>query len=144
MAAALIALILLILLRSLLAPVVLMISVGLGFAATLGAAALFFQHVLDKPGVNFVLPLVLFLFVVALGTDYNILISDRMREEMERPGPAGPPSRARCGTQRRPSRRPASCSRPRSAASRSPLRRPRSRSVSRPVSVSSSPRSSCR
>ncbi|MEU3370491.1 MMPL family transporter [Streptomyces sp. NPDC006660] len=87
-AAALIALILLILLRSLLAPVVLMISVGLGFAATLGASALFFQHLLDKPGVNFVLPLVLFLFVVALGTDYNILISDRMREEMERPGPA--------------------------------------------------------
>ncbi|MFE9411291.1 MMPL family transporter [Streptomyces sp. NPDC006704] len=87
-AAALIALILLILLRSLLAPVVLMISVGLGFAATLGASALFFQHLLDEPGVNFVLPLVLFLFVVALGTDYNILISDRMREEMERPGPA--------------------------------------------------------
>ncbi|MFH8370987.1 MMPL family transporter [Streptomyces sp. NPDC018031] len=87
-AAALIALILLVLLRSLLAPVVLMLAVGLGFAATLGASALVFQHLLDKPGVNFVLPLVLFLFVVALGTDYNILISDRIREEMERPGPA--------------------------------------------------------
>ncbi|MBB5936349.1 MMPL family transporter [Streptomyces zagrosensis] len=87
-AAVLIALILLILLRSLLAPAILMIAVGLGFAATLGASALFFQHILDKPGVNFVLPLVLFLFVVALGTDYNILISDRIREEMERPGPA--------------------------------------------------------
>ncbi|MEW2033407.1 MMPL family transporter [Streptomyces roseifaciens] len=87
-AAVLIALILLALLRSLLAPVVLMVAVGLGFAATLGASALFFQHLLGKPGVNFVLPLVLFLFVVALGTDYNILISDRIREEMERPGPA--------------------------------------------------------
>ncbi|MFI9307394.1 MMPL family transporter [Streptomyces triculaminicus] len=87
-AAVLIALILLVLLRSLLAPAVLMIAVGLGFAATLGASALVFQHLLDKPGVNFVLPLVLFLFVVALGTDYNILISDRIREEMERPGPA--------------------------------------------------------
>ncbi|MFP3989648.1 MMPL family transporter [Streptomyces sp. E11-3] len=87
-AAALIALILLVLLRSLLAPAILMIAVGLGFAATLGASALFFQHLLDKPGVNFVLPLVLFLFVVALGTDYNILISDRIREEMARPGPA--------------------------------------------------------
>jgi RND superfamily putative drug exporter len=86
-AAVLITLILLLLLRSLLAPVILMISVGLGFAATLGASALFFQHLLDKPGVNFVLPLVLFLFVVALGTDYNILISDRIREEMEKPGP---------------------------------------------------------
>ncbi|MGW9596319.1 MMPL family transporter [Streptomyces chartreusis] len=85
-AAALIALILFVLLRSLLVPVVLMIAVGLGFAATLGVSALFFQHILHTPGVNFVLPLVLFLFVVALGTDYNILISDRIREEMERPG----------------------------------------------------------
>ncbi|WEV28658.1 MMPL family transporter [Streptomyces sp. 71268] len=87
-AAVLISLILLMLLRSLLAPAMLMIAVGLGFAATLGASTLFFQHALDKPGVNFVLPLVLFLFVVALGTDYNILISDRIREEMDRPGPA--------------------------------------------------------
>lgn len=87
-AAALIALILLVLLRSLLAPVILMISVGLGFAATLGATTLVFQHALDKPGVNFTLPLVLFLFVVALGTDYNILIVDRIREEMQRPGTA--------------------------------------------------------
>ncbi|MGW2219739.1 MMPL family transporter [Nonomuraea sp. NPDC001684] len=87
-AAALIALILLLLLRSLLAPVILMLSVGLGFAATLGAATLLFQHILGKPGVSFTLPLVLFLFVVALGTDYNILIADRIREEMRRPGPA--------------------------------------------------------
>ncbi|WP_063748859.1 MMPL family transporter [Streptomyces sp. NRRL B-24484] len=86
-AAALIALILLLLLRSLLAPVVLMLSVGLGFAATLGAATLLFQHLLDGPGVAFTLPLVLFLFVVALGTDYNILVTDRIREEMRHPGP---------------------------------------------------------
>ncbi|WP_236569078.1 MMPL family transporter, partial [Streptomyces sp. MBT58] len=84
-AAGLIALILLVLLRSVLAPVVLLLSVGLCFAATLGASTLVFQHALDKPGVNFVLPLVLFLFVVAIGTDYNILISDRIREEMEGP-----------------------------------------------------------
>ncbi|WP_354644163.1 MMPL family transporter [Kitasatospora camelliae] len=87
-AAALIGLILLLLLRSLLAPVVLMLSVGLGFAATLGAATLLFQHLLDGPGVSFTLPLVLFLFVVALGTDYNILVTDRIREEMRHPGPA--------------------------------------------------------
>ncbi|MFI1539571.1 MMPL family transporter [Streptomyces anandii] len=87
-AAALIALILIVLLRSLLAPAVLMISVGLGFAATLGASALVFQHLRGQAGINFTLPLVLFLFVVALGTDYNILMSDRIREEMERPGPA--------------------------------------------------------
>ncbi|GAA2750129.1 MMPL family transporter [Kitasatospora cinereorecta] len=87
-AAALIGLILLLLLRSLLAPVVLMLSVGLGFAATLGAATLLFQHLLDEPGVSFTLPLVLFLFVVALGTDYNILVTDRIREEMRHPGTA--------------------------------------------------------
>ncbi|KJY24483.1 MMPL family transporter, partial [Streptomyces katrae] len=87
-AAVLIALILLVLLRSLLAPVVLMVAVGLGFTATLGAATLVFQHALGRPGVDFTLPLVLFLFVVALGTDYNILVADRIREEMERPGPA--------------------------------------------------------
>ncbi|RSS58190.1 MMPL family transporter, partial [Streptomyces sp. WAC06614] len=87
-AAGLIALILVLLLRSLLAPLVLMVCVGLGFAATLGASALVSQDLLDRPGVNFMLPLVLFLFVVALGTDYNILISDRIREEMEKPGPA--------------------------------------------------------
>ncbi|MFJ6620712.1 MMPL family transporter [Kitasatospora sp. NPDC091335] len=86
-AAALIALILLVLLRSLLAPLVLMLSVGLGFVATLGAATLLFQHGLGEPGVSFTLPLVLFLFVVALGTDYNILITDRIREEMRVPGP---------------------------------------------------------
>ncbi|MFB7173646.1 MMPL family transporter [Streptomyces sp. NPDC056254] len=87
-AAALIALILFLLLRSLLAPLILMLAVGLGFAATLGAATLVFQHGLDQPGVAFTLPLVLFLFVVALGTDYNILVADRIREEMDRPGPA--------------------------------------------------------
>ncbi|NGO72062.1 MMPL family transporter [Streptomyces boncukensis] len=87
-AAGLIGLILLLLLRSLVAPLVLMAVIGCGFVATLGAATLVFQHTLDRPGVSFTLPLVLFLFVVALGTDYNILISDRIREEMAGPVPA--------------------------------------------------------
>ncbi|MGW2226324.1 MMPL family transporter [Streptomyces formicae] len=87
-AALLIAVILFLLLRSVLAPVVLMLAVGLGFVATLGASTLLFQHTLDRPGISFTLPLVLFLFVVALGTDYNILITDRIREEMAKPGPA--------------------------------------------------------
>ncbi|MFF0739408.1 MMPL family transporter [Streptomyces sp. NPDC004111] len=85
-AAGLIALILLLLLRSLPAPVVLLLSVGLGFAATLGATTLLFQHGLGGPGLHYTLPLVLFLFVVALGTDYNILVTDRIREEMRLPG----------------------------------------------------------
>jgi RND superfamily putative drug exporter len=82
-AAALILLILLVMLRSVLAPIYLLLAVGLEFAATLGAAVLVFQHGMHHNGVVFTLPLVLFLFVVAIGTDYNILMSARLREELE-------------------------------------------------------------
>jgi RND superfamily putative drug exporter len=75
-AALLIGLILVLLLRSAIAPAYLLAAVGLEFAATLGASVLVFGN------VAFTLPLVLFLFVVALGTDYNMLVSARMREEM--------------------------------------------------------------
>jgi putative drug exporter of the RND superfamily len=56
--------------------------VVLEFAATLGAAVLVFQQIGGEAGVAFILPLTLFLFVVALGTDYNILMTARLREEM--------------------------------------------------------------
>src|SRR4051812_33171135 len=81
-AAGLILLILIALLRSLVAPLYLLAAVGLEFAATLGASAWLFQDALDRPGLVFTLPLVLFLFVVALGTDYNMLASARLREEL--------------------------------------------------------------
>jgi putative drug exporter of the RND superfamily len=77
----LILLILVGLLRSVVAPLYLLAAVGLEFAATLGAAVVVFQGVGGEPGMAFTLPLVLFLFVVAIGTDYNMLISDRLREE---------------------------------------------------------------
>jgi RND superfamily putative drug exporter len=80
-AALLIMLILGVLLRSLLAPVYLMISVGLGFAATLGATTLIFQDAAGHSGLIFLLPLIMYMFVVALGTDYNILMMARLREE---------------------------------------------------------------
>jgi RND superfamily putative drug exporter len=80
-AAILIMIILGLLLRSLVAPWYLMISVGLGFAATLGATVLIFQHVQGEPGLIFILPVIMYLFVVALGTDYNILMIARLREE---------------------------------------------------------------
>jgi RND superfamily putative drug exporter len=80
-AAALVWVILALLLRSLVAPWYLMASVGLGFAATLGATAILFQNVLGNPGVFFFLPLIIYMFVVALGTDYNILMVARLREE---------------------------------------------------------------
>ena len=69
-------------LRSAVAPLYLLTAVVLEFAATLGAAVLVFQQLGEATGLAFVLPLVLFLFVVALGTDYNILMTARLREEM--------------------------------------------------------------
>jgi RND superfamily putative drug exporter len=80
-AALLIMLILGLMLRSLIAPIYLMASVGLGFIATLGATTLLFQGAQGEPGLIFLLPLIMYMFVVALGTDYNILMMSRLREE---------------------------------------------------------------
>jgi RND superfamily putative drug exporter len=80
-AAVLIAIILALLLRSLVAPIYLVIAVLLNFAATLGATVYVFQGIQGDPGVTFQLPIILYLFVVAIGTDYNILMIARLREE---------------------------------------------------------------
>ncbi|WP_067659411.1 MMPL family transporter [Nocardia harenae] len=80
-AAVLIMIVLGLLLRSLVAPWYLMVSVFLGFAATLGATVLVFQHARGESGLIFTLPVIMYLFVVALGTDYNILMVARLREE---------------------------------------------------------------
>ncbi|NNH71809.1 MMPL family transporter [Nocardia uniformis] len=80
-AAVLIMIVLALLLRSVVAPWYLMASVFLGFAATLGAAVLVFQQLQGETGLIFTLPLIMYLFVVALGTDYNILMVARLREE---------------------------------------------------------------
>lgn len=69
------------LLRSLVAPWYLMAAVGLGFAATLGATVIAFQNIGGEPGLIFMLPIYIYLFVTALGTDYNILMIARLREE---------------------------------------------------------------
>jgi len=81
-AAVIIVLILILLLRSVVAPWYLLASVGLGFGATLGASVLVFQTVQHQSGLVFLLPIYMYLFVVALGTDYNILMIARLREEM--------------------------------------------------------------
>jgi RND superfamily putative drug exporter len=80
-AGVIILLILMLMLRSLVAPWYLMVSVGLGFAATLGATVLVFQVLGNQPGLVFLLPVYMYLFVVALGTDYNILMIARLREQ---------------------------------------------------------------
>ncbi len=80
-AAVLIMIILALMLRSLVAPWYLMLSVGLGFTASLGATVLVFQGLQGQQGLIFILPIYIYLFVVALGTDYNILMVARLREE---------------------------------------------------------------
>ena len=81
-AAGLIALILALLLRSLVAPIYLVIAVLLGLRRhARRARSIVFQGLQDKPGVTFQLPIILYLFVVAIGTDYNILMIARLREE---------------------------------------------------------------
>jgi putative drug exporter of the RND superfamily len=77
----LIGLLLGILLRSVVAPLYLVISVGFSYLAALGLAVLLFMHVIGDSGVDFVLPFLLFIFLMALGEDYNILVMSRIREE---------------------------------------------------------------
>lgn len=74
-------LILVVLLRSILAPILLIATTVLSFATALGVAAIVFNHVLDLPGADPAVPLYGFVFLVALGIDYNIFLMTRVREE---------------------------------------------------------------
>jgi len=78
---AVILVILMLLLRSVLAPVLLIASVVLSYAAALGVSALVFNHVFGFPGADAAVPLFGFVFLVALGVDYNIFLMTRVREE---------------------------------------------------------------
>ncbi|ROQ16797.1 RND superfamily putative drug exporter [Curtobacterium sp. PhB172] len=80
-------LILMLLLRSVVAPLVLIGSVIVSFAAALGVGALVFDHVFHFPGADPSVPLYSFVFLVALGVDYNIFLMTRVREEALRHGP---------------------------------------------------------
>jgi len=73
--------ILMILLRSILAPLILILTVILSFAATMGVSALVFNHLFNFPGADPSIPLFGFIFLVALGIDYNIFLVSRIREE---------------------------------------------------------------
>jgi RND superfamily putative drug exporter len=74
------------LLRAIVAPLVLIATVVLSFAAALGISALFFQHVFGFAGADTSVPLFVFVFLVALGIDYNIFLMTRVREESVRSG----------------------------------------------------------
>ncbi|UFU03892.1 MMPL family transporter [Ruania suaedae] len=76
-----IAVMLMLLLRAVVAPLVLLGANVLSFAATMGLAAIVFNHVLDFPGADATVPLYGFVFLVALGIDYSIFLMTRVREE---------------------------------------------------------------
>lgn len=69
------------LLRAVVAPLVLIATVVLSFATTMGVSALVFNHIFEFPGADPVVPLFAFVFLVALGIDYNIFLMTRVREE---------------------------------------------------------------
>ncbi len=74
------------LLRAVLAPLVLMATVVVSFAAAFGGSVFVFDTILGFKGVDYSVPLLAFLFLVALGVDYNIFLASRAREETLRLG----------------------------------------------------------
>ena len=78
---AVILIILMLLLRSILAPILLILTTVLSFGTALGVAALVFNGVFQFPGADPAVPLYGFVFLVALGIDYNIFLMTRVREE---------------------------------------------------------------
>jgi RND superfamily putative drug exporter len=79
----LIAILLALVLRSLIAPLYLVASVVLSYLAAWGLVAIVFVRLGGNDGVEFILPFVLFVFLMALGSDYNILVMSRIREEAQ-------------------------------------------------------------
>jgi RND superfamily putative drug exporter len=79
-------LVLTLLLRAIVAPLILIGTVVLSFAAALGVSALVFKHVFGFAGADPGLPLFVFVFLVALGIDYNIFLMTRVREEAAKHG----------------------------------------------------------
>jgi RND superfamily putative drug exporter len=69
--------------RSLIAPLYLIVSVGLSYLAALGLSVLVFIEIAGDGGLVFFLPFLMFIFLLALGEDYNILVMSRIREEAQ-------------------------------------------------------------
>jgi RND superfamily putative drug exporter len=76
-------LVLALLLRSVVAPLYLVLTVLLSYGTSMGLASWIFQGLLGQPGVNYFIPLMVFVLLVALGSDYNIFLMSRVREESE-------------------------------------------------------------
>jgi RND superfamily putative drug exporter len=71
-------------LRSLVAPLYLIASVGISYLAALGLSVLIFIDIGNSGGLVFFMPFLMFIFLLALGEDYNILMMTRIREEAQR------------------------------------------------------------
>jgi RND superfamily putative drug exporter len=78
--------ILALLLRAVVVPLMLIVTVVLSFGSAMGISALFFKHVFGFAGADTSVPLLVFVFLVALGIDYNIFLMTRVREESARSG----------------------------------------------------------
>jgi RND superfamily putative drug exporter len=76
-----ISLLLAVVLRSLVAPIYLIVSVAFSYLAALGVATIVFIDISGDDGLTFILPFLMFIFLLALGEDYNILVMTRIREE---------------------------------------------------------------
>ena len=79
--AILIAILLAVVMRSAIAPLYLVASVVVSYLGALGLTGIIFVHLGGQAGLNFVLPFLMFVFLMALGSDYNILVMSRIREE---------------------------------------------------------------
>ncbi len=78
--------VLMLLLRAVVAPLYLVATVLVSYGSTLGVSGFLFQEVLGQQGVSPYLPLIVFVLLVALGSDYNIFLMHRIREEAESAG----------------------------------------------------------
>jgi RND superfamily putative drug exporter len=83
-AIAVIGILLALVMRSLVAPLYLIASVGISYLAALGLSVLLFVEIAGDGGLVFFLPFLMFVFLLALGEDYNILVMSRIREEAQR------------------------------------------------------------
>ena len=83
---AVILVILMALLRAVVAPILLILTTILSFGTAMGVAAVIFNHILRFPGADPAVPLYSFVFLVALGIDYNIFLMTRVREESKQHG----------------------------------------------------------
>jgi len=79
-----IAFLLALVMRSLIAPLYLIASVAISYLAAFGVSVLLFQDATGNGGLNYFIPFLMFVFLLALGEDYNILVMTRIREEADR------------------------------------------------------------